>query len=225
MLLGLLSRPMFAQPALTFASHFQCAFRFNSYIGLAVVGKLFGSQGIAALGILLGALVPLANMVAVGVLAQHSQAGILRELARNPLILATSSAVVCNLLGLELPEPLAHFLHRLGDAALATGLLAVGAALRLRGADIDLRSGAYTTVVKLLAMPALAWACARAFGLTGLYFDIAVIFGALPTASSAYILAVRMGGDGPGVAWLISISTLASMVTLTLWIALLAAAR
>ena len=49
-----------------------------------------------------------------------------------------------------------------------------------------------------------------------------MLFGALPTASSAYILAMRMGGDGPGVAWLISASTLAAMVTLPLWLTLLA---
>ena len=40
----------------------------------------------------------------------------------------------------------------------------------------------------------------------------------LPTASSAYILAQRMGGDGRSVAWLISAGTLAAMVTLPLWL-------
>jgi len=50
-----------------------------------------------------------------------------------------------------------------------------------------------------------------------------VLFAALPTASSAYILAMRMGGDGPGVAWLISATTVAAAVTLTAWLALLTA--
>lgn len=221
MLMGLPARWLFAQPPLVFASHFQCAFRFNSYIGLAVVGKLFGSAGIAAMGILLGALVPLANMAAVGMLARHNEGSVWRELIRNPLIIATSSALVFNLLGFQLFDPVAQFLHRLSDAALATGLLAVGAALRLRHANISLGSGVYITAVKLLAVPALTWVCGRALGLSGLYFDVAVIFGALPTASSAYILAVRMNGDGPGVAWLISASTLGSMATLALWIGLL----
>ena len=54
-------------------------------------------------------------------------------------------------------------------------------------------------------------------GLSGLYYQVAVLFAALPTASSAYILAVRMGGDGKSVAWLISASTLVSMLTLSLW--------
>jgi predicted permease len=41
----------------------------------------------------------------------------------------------------------------------------------------------------------------------------------MPTASSAYILAMRMGGDGRSVAWLISASTLLAMLSLPLWAA------
>jgi hypothetical protein len=70
-------------------------------------------------------------------------------------------------------------------------------------------------------VPAVAWVAARQMGLTGIYFDTAVLFGALPTASSAYILAMRMGGDGRSVAWLISASTLAAMGTLPAWLMLL----
>jgi predicted permease len=71
----------------------------------------------------------------------------------------------------------------------------------------------------LLAAKLLA---ASSFGLRGVYFDTAVLFGALPTATSAYILAVRMGGDGPGVAWLISANTLAAMLTLPVWLSIAA---
>jgi malonate transporter len=42
----------------------------------------------------------------------------------------------------------------------------------------------------------------------------------LPTASSAYVLAARMGGDGPFVAWLVSAGTVVSAVTLPLWLLL-----
>jgi len=74
-------------------------------------------------------------------------------------------------------------------------------------------------VIKLAAMPVAAVLIGQAIGLSGLYFDIVVLFAALPTASSAYILAMRMGGDGRSVAWLISATTLGSMLTLPLWAA------
>jgi malonate transporter len=53
----------------------------------------------------------------------------------------------------------------------------------------------------------------------GVYFDIVIAFSALPSASSAYILTQRMGGDGARVAWLISATTLVAMVTLPAWLA------
>ncbi|MCZ7653080.1 MAG: hypothetical protein M5R42_00475 [Rhodocyclaceae bacterium] len=59
-----------------FASRFQCAFRFNSYIGLAVAGNLHGEAGIAAMGILIGAMVPMANLASVWMLARHGQLGV-----------------------------------------------------------------------------------------------------------------------------------------------------
>ena len=64
-----------------------------------------------------------------------------------------------------------------------------------------------------------AAACGRLLGLDGLNYQVVVLFAALPTASSAYILAMRMGGDGRSVAWLISATTLGSMLTLPLWAA------
>ena len=53
---------------------------------------------------------------------------------------------------------------------------------------------------------------------------IVVAFAALPTASSAYVLAVRMGGAGGFVAGLVTVSTLAGMVSLPVALAALRAA-
>ena len=77
--------------------------------------------------------------------------------------------------------------------------------------------------VKLLALPVIAIGIGQLLGLSGLAFQIVVVFAALPTASSAYILAMRMGGDGRPVAWLISATTLGSMLTLPFWAAWLIA--
>ena len=221
MLLGLFARLLPISP-ISFASQYQCAFRFNSYIGLAVAGTLYGAPGIAAMAIVVGLMVPPANLAAVWMLARHGEAGVWRELAQNPLVLATLAGIAANLAGFAPPEVLLRFLGRLGEAAIALGLLAVGAGLRLVGAGTAATHTAagYLLLVKLVAMPATAWLLIRGFGLTGIHADIAMAFCALPTASSAYILAQRMGGDGARVAWLISASTLLGMLSLPLWLAL-----
>ena len=216
--LGGLARPLFGHDSSAFASRFQCAFRFNSYIGLAVLGKLHGAAGLTAMGLLIGAMVPLVNIASVWMLARHGKLGVCREMLRNPLILATLAGFLFSRSGLTLPDVAASFLGRLGEAAIALGLLAVGAALKLRGSSGSHAASAYLLAVKLLAVPAAAWLAASSLGLRGVYFDTAILFAALPTATSAYILTVRMGGDGPGVAWLISANTLAAMVSVPLWL-------
>ena len=223
MLLALLARLLFTLEPMAFASRFQCAFRYNTYIGIAVAGKLYGEPGIALMGVLCGVMIPLMNAASVWMLLRHGRtANFWRELLRNPLIAATAVGLVWNLLRLDVPFPVQEFLGRLSEATIAMGLLTVGAALKWRRAARGLASELYFLGVKLLAVPFVAWWAGRWAGLQGIYFGTVVAFAALPPASAAYILTVRMGGDGPGVAWLISVGTLAAMGTLSLWISQLA---
>ena len=221
MLLGALARWLFTISRASFASQFQCAFRYNTYIGLAVAAKLYGSEGIAAMGLLTGAMVPPVNVAAVGMLARVGGGSVWRELVKNPLVLGTLAGLLWNTAGLPLPAPMGQFMGRLADAAIALGLLAVGAALRLRGRPGGgYLAGGWFLAVKLLALPLVTITVAGWMGLSGVYYGVALAFAALPTASSAYILAQRMGGDGASVAWLISAGTLLAMLTLPLWLVL-----
>ncbi|PTD95450.1 AEC family transporter [Pseudothauera lacus] len=222
--LGWAGQPLMGLAPIAFASRLQCAYRFNTYIGIAIAGKLHGALGVATMGAMSGAMVPFANILAVSMLARHGQGSLARELLRNPLVLATLAGLGWNLAGFELVEPAQAFLKRLGDAAVTLGLLAVGAALRWGQVGGRLGGSLWLLAVKLMMMPALAWWLGRALGIEGLAFELLVLFAALPSASSAYILAMRMGGDGPGVAWLISASTLAAVATLSFWLYLLGVA-
>ena len=218
MALAYLGKRIFKPDEKIFASGFQTAFRFNSYIGLAIAGRLHGEAGIAAFGIVIGLVVPLCNIGAVWALARNSQASLLKELIQNPLILATLGGVLYSLSGLPIPEPVQMLMSRMGAASLACGLLAVGAALQLKDVGKNMNLITYFTAVKLIAMPIAAIAIARALGVTGVYFDMVVLFAALPTATSAYVLAVRMGGDGNFVAQSVTVSTLGGMLAIPLWL-------
>lgn len=217
--LSLAARPFSRIPPLAFASLFQCGYRFNSYIALAVAGMLFGAPGIATMGLIVGMAVPVVNLFSVWMLARHGEVGLWREIGRNPLIWGTFAGFVLNLAGLVPPLPVQAFLGRLADASIALGLITVGAALRLESTPGVRGLSLWLLAVKLLALPVLAAGIGRLAGLDGLNYQVVVMFAALPTASSAYILAMRMGGDGRSVAWLISATTLGSMLTLPLWAA------
>ncbi|KJK25043.1 permease [Burkholderiaceae bacterium 16] len=205
---------------LDFASGLQTAFRFNSYIGLALAARLGGSEGLAMMAVIVGCTVPLCNVAAVWALARHGETRLWRELARNPLILATAGGLLTNLIGLHPSEVVAMTLNRLGSASTALGLMTVGAGLQMSGATGAMGPVAWWSGVKLLAMPCFAWAVGRMLPLTGLQSQIVVLFASLPTASSAYILAVRMGGNGPMVAATISVMTVLAIVTTPFWLSL-----
>jgi len=218
--LGYISKYLFHDPPKVFASAFQCSFRFNSYVGLAVAGALHGQAGIAAIGLLMGFLVPLANVVSVAVLAHHGEARWLKEILGNPLIMATAGGVAFALLGWPLPELLTQTIGLLAQASLPIGLVAVGASLRLDSLSHARGHLWYGVNVKLLVLPALTWWIGNSLGITGLHFEIALLFAALPMSTVAYVLAVRMGGDGRITAAQVAVTTLLSMVTLPIWLAL-----
>jgi predicted permease len=220
--LGWLAKPLFRPGPMIFESGVQTAFRFNSYIALAVAFRLGGEQGTSLMALIIGFAVPLCNMAAVHALAHRKSSSLIRELAKNPLLLATAGGTLFNLAGGSLPEVLAMTLSRMGGASIALGLLMVGAGLRLNGLAEARGISAYFIAIKLIALPAIALALGRWLALPPLQLQIAVMFCALPTASSAYVLAARMGGNGPLVAFLISAGTLLSIVTLPLWLLLTA---
>jgi malonate transporter len=197
----------------------QCAFRFNSYIALALAERLGGAAGVAATAVLVSLAVPLCNVAAVWPLARHGGHGYARELLRNPLILATIAGLVANLLGLKLPEPIAITAQRIGLAALPIGLMAAGAGLRFGALRDAPALAAALLAIRHLVLPALAIALVLVTPLTNLQQMVVVMFAALPTASTAYVLAARMGGNAAFVAGLVTVSTLLGMLSVPLALA------
>jgi malonate transporter len=222
MVLAWPARRLFHLEKMLAASCFQCAFRFNTYVGLAVAGSLLGQPGLALAALVLGAMIPLVNLAAVAMLASGSGRGVVAELVTNPLLISTLAGFAWNALGLPLPGFADQTLNLLAQTALPAGLLSVGAALRIERGQGPVSAHAYWLAVKLLAIPAIALGLARLLGFGPLETAVLIIAAALPTASSAYILAVRMGGTGGAVATQITAGTLISMITLPVWVALAA---
>ena len=196
------------------AASAQVAFRFNSFIGLALAERLAGAQGLLMIAVLIGVCVPLFNVAAVWPMARHGQHGFARELLRNPLIIATASGLVANLLGFRIPEWLEPTVSRISAASLALGLMAAGAGMQF---GLLTRSKTLSTAVlaiRHLAQPLIAFAMAQLFALNPVQTTVLLAFSALPTASTCYVLAARMGYNGPYVAGLVTLSTLLGVVSL-----------
>lgn len=213
-------------PAARFGAFTQGILRFNTYIGLAVIGSLHGQPGLVLAALLLALMVPAVNVLSVWSLSADravNLGGLLLPILKNPLILACLAGMAINLLGIGLPGGSDRLLGLLAAASLPLGLLCVGAALRpqeLRGEKPAL---AWNCTLRLLAMPLLAYAVARALHLPALESSVLVLFFALPTAPTAYVLTRQLGGDGHLMAGIITLQTLLAALSLPLVLILLAA--
>ncbi|EHJ94400.1 AEC family transporter [Vreelandella boliviensis] len=209
-----------------FTSVFQGAVRFNSYVGVAGAAALHGSLGATTAAVALALMVPVVNVmcvasfVAAGTLGGASVGKSAMALIKNPLILACLAGIALNLSGVGLPGWSQDTVELLGRAALPLGLVAVGVALR-PAALLRLDRGVLATnSVKLLLMPALVLTLTWILQLDPVSRDVALLFAALPTATSAYILARQLGGDAELMAAIITGQTLLAMLTLPFWLQL-----
>ena len=195
-------------------------------VGVAGAAALHGSLGATTAAVAVALMVPVVNVmcvasfVAAGTLGGASVGKSVMALIKNPLILACLAGIGLNLSGIGLPGWSQDTVELLGRAALPLGLVAVGVALRpMALLRID-RGVLATNSVKLLLMPAVVLALALGLQLDPVSRDVALLFAALPTATSAYILARQLGGDAELMAAIITGQTLLAMLTLPFWLRL-----
>jgi len=224
LLLLILERIFNFDPA-AFTSVVQGGIRFNTYVFFALLDSMFGDNGVVLGAILITFTIPLINLLCISVFAvyadsrQISAAGLVRSIMRNPLIIACLLGGFINFAGIPFPLPIEKSFAVLSDAALPLGLLSVGVGLELnhmRAAKLEL---VIASLTKLVLFPVAIYAIGLLFGLSGVMLAIAVIFGAMPTAISSYILARTLGGDTRLMSSVITLETLLSTLTLALVIA------
>ena len=230
-LLCLALRPLFSRwnidgPA--FTSIFQGATRWQTYVALAVSSNLFGHTGLALASVAMVAIIPLVNVFSVSVLAHYatpekqSLRAIVMTVLMNPLIWACAIGLAVNVTHLPLPQVWHDVAEALGRSSLGIGLLVTGAGLQLAGMFRPSLAASIAVFLKLILMPVLGVALALWFGISGSSLVIVAVCSAVPTSSSAYVLARQMGGDAPLLAQIITLQTVLAAVTMPVVIALVA---
>lgn len=200
----------------------QGGIRFNTVMALAVAGGVFGAPGLAFGAVATGLIVPAVQVITTlafalgGGRGQLRPLGVLRQVASNPLILGCATGFCLSALG-GLPAGVGPLVRALGQASVALGLLAVGAALGAEALRDRVPVQAATSALKLLAMPAITFGLANLVGVDPLPAAVLALFMAQPTAPTAYVQARLMGGDAPLIAAMTTAQHLAAVLTLPLW--------
>ncbi|PON11932.1 AEC family transporter [Candidatus Entotheonella serta] len=208
----------------TYTSLFQVSTRWNPFIALAIILKLFGAPGATLVAVAMVAMIPLINIENVCVLAAFigktipPLSVISRTILLNPLILGCLIGLTINLLNLPVWAPVMTVVDLMGQAALGCSLLCIGAGLPIRHALSSSRDVWLGVLIKLFVMPLWVWGWATMFGLSGQAFQTVIVVAAVPAATNGYILARQMGGDAPLYAARLAVQTILLFISMPLLI-------
>lgn len=206
----------------------QGAFRGNlGIIGLAWAANAYGPHGLAQAALLMAVITIFYNIAAVALFAVYSQKTkfswikLGKDIARNPLILAIVAALIAKAVGLKLPAMLVQTGDYLASVTLPLALLCIGASLDLSMLKRSSFGAFAASGFKLLIVPLVLLGFGWLFRLDGQAMAILFLLAAAPTASASFIMARALGGNSQLAANIIAISTLLSIVTASLGLALL----
>ncbi|MFC6719642.1 AEC family transporter [Natrialbaceae archaeon GCM10025810] len=195
------------------------------YLGLPLVAATFDADVTAIASVVLGvvSLVQVPLTVLVLVFANDASTSLGRELgrlARNPVLIALTAGLVVGSSGLEAPGPAVTVLDVVGALALPLALLCVGASLQVDLPGVDVGAVGSVVALKICLMPVLAWLVFSALAVDAATFTAAVVMLGTPTAVSTFVFATELGGDPEFASLNVFASTLVSMATLFVLIAL-----
>lgn len=210
-----------------FTSIMQGGIRFNTYVLLAFVDSVYGDEGLVLAAIVIAFVIPFINVLCISTFALYVRDGkfsfltFLKTLIKNPLIMACVIGGLINASGVAMPIVAIKSLTILSASALPIGLLSVGVGLEFKYLNSAKKELIVSVLAKLIYFPIVIYGIGTFFGLSSEMLAIAVIFGAMPTAVSGYILARELGGDVSLMASIITLQTLLCMATLFLVIPIL----
>ena len=213
----------FPESGPSFSSIFQGATRFHGFVAIAIIGPLYGDEGLALAALALAVMVPLLNVISVIVLSVygHSEvkpaaSAVAKKIATNPLIIACLLGLAFNWFGV--PDVLFATIDIIGAGGLGLALLAVGSGMKFGQAAQHKLLLTIGVLTRLVGMPAIVILMSWLLGLDGLPRTVAIIAGAVPTAASAYVMARKMGGDAGLMSSIVTFQVIVAFFTLPAFI-------
>lgn len=211
----------------SFTSIFQGATRYNNYIFFALGASLYGDKGLGIVSVISAYMIIFTNVIAVVAMnayIKHEEEMsfsdsiylFLKNCATNPLIIASVAGFIFNYGDIEINVGIQKALQSLSDAALAIGLINVGAGLKFKINHDDLEKVMFTSGIKLLIFPIVTTIILMFSMIDGLPRAVAILYSALPCSSSSFILAKQLGGDPDLMASIITATTILSVITISL---------
>ncbi len=202
----------------------QSCYRFNTYMGVAIILNSLGEEGIRYFGVLIGIAIPIINVVAITTLIWYSQEKlqqknrgrlVMRALLSNPLIIGCLIGIIYSRSFNGFPDFIDNSLSLISMLTLPLALLSIGGTLTFAGIRQHIPLSLLAALTKLILFPLIGFLFLRLFGVSGTAFQVGMIFFALPTSTAIYVLSSQMHSDASLASSTILVSTLLSFPVLT----------
>ena len=223
--LGSLAYIYWRVPVFQAGTFSQNCYRFNTYVGMAIVINALGSDGARSFGLLIGFLIPMNNILAVVTLTWYAGGNAtgggrvrrtVQAMITNPLILACVSGLIYSRTVGSFPTFVDNGLGLMAGMTLPMALISIGGALDPAGIRDHWKLSFVSAMFKLVALPLVGWLLLRWLDVGGLDMQVGMIYFALPISPATYVLAAQLKSDTRLTSATIALTTALSIIPLAI---------
>ena len=202
----------------------QSFYRSNiAIVGISMADSMTGSEGVAAISMVIATLIPVYNILAVITLEVCRGGKVelrptLVGIAKNPLIISCLSGLAVLLLGIKLPGSVEKAVGQLGTAGSVMTLLALGASFQLNGVRENIKRVATANLIRLVIAPGIAVSVAYMLGFRGVALGTILLTTAPSLASTSYPMAIARDSDHEFTCQIVVTTSFLCCFTMFLWI-------
>ena len=194
--------------------------------GLAIADSLYGKESLGTVSLLTAIVIPTFNVIAVILLEYYSgnevnKIKLIKQVFKNPLIIATLTAIVFLVLKINIPKPVYKAIGDISKIATPLAFLVLGAGLKFGNILKNLKYLISVNILRLIGNPLITVGLGQLLGFQGIELVALLSMSACPTAVVSYTMAKEMNADGDLAGEIVATTSMLSIFTIFCWILML----
>jgi len=194
--------------------------------GLAIADSLYGKESLGTVSLLTAIVIPTFNVIAVILLEYYSgnevnKIKLIKQVFKNPLIIATLTAIVFLVLKINIPKPVYKAIGDISKIATPLAFLVLGAGLKFGNILKNLKYLISVNILRLIGNPLITVGLGKLLGFQGIELVALLSMSACPTAVVSYTMAKEMNADGDLAGEIVATTSMLSIFTIFCWVLML----
>jgi malonate transporter len=191
--------------------------------GLAIVDSIYGKEGLATVSLLTIVVIPTFNVLAVIILEYYSgreisKLKLLKQVFKNPLIIATLLGISFIILKINIPKPAYKTLSDISKIATPLAFIVLGAELQIGNMLKNIKYLISVNILRLVGNPLITIGVGKLIGFQGIELVALLSMSACPTAVASYTMAKEMNADGDLAGEIVATTSMLSIFTIFCWV-------